>query len=147
MCPDGTKCRQGSPDAPDATSWGAWVQDAQDAQDAKSRLGESGRNTPVSDAGHLFADEAPQSTLLTICQDHEPQDKQASLVLSKEIVFSNLLVQANKAHLHRRRLLLPVASQINNRIVTESLTQEKPLLNHQESILNNLLVLRFLFIR
>jgi len=56
MCPDGTKCRQGSPDAPDATSWGAWVQDAQDAQDAASRLGESGRNTPVSDAGHLFAD-------------------------------------------------------------------------------------------
>jgi len=50
MCPDGTKCRQGSPDAPDATSWGAWV------QDAESRLGESGRNTPVSDAGHLFAD-------------------------------------------------------------------------------------------
>ena len=56
MCPDRTKCRQGSPDAPDATSWGAWVQDAQDAQDAESRLGESGRNTPVSDAGHLFAD-------------------------------------------------------------------------------------------
>jgi len=58
MCPDRTKCRQGSPDAPDVTSWGAWVQDAQDAQDAESRLGESGRNTPVSDAGHLFADGA-----------------------------------------------------------------------------------------
>jgi len=57
MCLDGTKCRQGSPDAPDATSWGAWVQDAQDAQDAESMLGESGRNTPVSDAGYLFADE------------------------------------------------------------------------------------------
>jgi len=62
MCPDGTKCRQGSPDAPDATSWGAWVQDAQDAQDAESRLGESGRNTPVSDAGHLFADEPTNSS-------------------------------------------------------------------------------------
>jgi len=61
MCPDGTKCRQGSPDAPDATSWGAWVQDAQDAQDAESRLGESGRNTPVSGAGHLFADACPTS--------------------------------------------------------------------------------------
>jgi len=69
MCPDGTKCRQGSPDAPDATSWGAWVQDAQDAQDAESRLGESGRNTPVSDAGHLFADEVERP--LTVRLDHE----------------------------------------------------------------------------
>ena len=56
MCPDGTKCRQGSPDAADTTRYGVWVQDAQDAQDAESRLGESGRNTTVSDAGHLFAD-------------------------------------------------------------------------------------------
>jgi len=56
MCPDGTQCRLGSPDAPDATRYGAWVQDAQDAQDAESRLGESGCNTTVSDAGHLFAD-------------------------------------------------------------------------------------------
>jgi len=53
MCPDGTQCRLGSPDAPDATRYGAWVQDAQDAQDAES---ESGRNTMVSDADHLFAD-------------------------------------------------------------------------------------------
>ena len=56
MCADGTKCRQGSPDAQCATSWRAWVQDAQDAQDAESRLGESGRKTRISDAGHLFAD-------------------------------------------------------------------------------------------
>ena len=56
MCPDGTQCRQGSPDAPDATRCGAWVQDAEDAQDAESRIGESGRNTTVSDAGYLFAD-------------------------------------------------------------------------------------------
>jgi len=54
MCPDGTQCRQGSPDAPDATRCGVLVQDA---QDAGSRLGESGRNTTGSDAGHLFADE------------------------------------------------------------------------------------------
>jgi len=59
MCLDGTQCRQGSPDAPDATRYGTWVQDAQDAQDAESRLGESGRNTTVSDAGHLFADVDP----------------------------------------------------------------------------------------
>jgi len=58
MCPDGTQCRQGSPDAPDATRCGVLVQDAQDAQDAGSRLGESGRNTTGSDAGHLFADVA-----------------------------------------------------------------------------------------
>jgi len=60
MCLDGTQCWQGSLDAPDATRYGAWVQgaqDAQDAQDAESRLGESGRNTTVSDAGHLFADD------------------------------------------------------------------------------------------
>jgi len=56
MGPDGTQCRQGPPDAVDTTRYGAWVQDAQDAQDAESRLGESGRNTTVSDAGHLFAD-------------------------------------------------------------------------------------------
>jgi len=53
MCPDGTQCRQGSLDAPDATRCGVQVQDAQDAQDAES---ESGRNTTVSDANHLFAD-------------------------------------------------------------------------------------------
>jgi len=57
MCPNGTQCRQGSPDAPDATRCGAWVQDAQDTQDAESRIGESGRNTTVSDAGYLFADD------------------------------------------------------------------------------------------
>jgi len=57
MCLDGTQCRQGSLDAPDATRYGAWVQDAQGAQDAASRLGESGRKTTISDAGHLFADE------------------------------------------------------------------------------------------
>ena len=56
MCPDGTQCRQGSPDAPDATRGAAWVQNAQDAQDTESRIGESGRNTTVSDAGYLFAD-------------------------------------------------------------------------------------------
>ena len=56
MCPDGTQCRPGSLDAPDATRCGAW---AQDAQDAESRLVESGCNTTVSDAGHLFADEVP----------------------------------------------------------------------------------------
>jgi len=57
MCPDGTQWRQGSPDALDATRYGVWVQDAQDAQDAGSRREESGRNTTVSDAGHLFADD------------------------------------------------------------------------------------------
>ena len=57
MCPEGTQCRQGSPDAPDATRCGVLVQDAQDAQDAGSRLRESGPNTSGSDAGHLFADE------------------------------------------------------------------------------------------
>jgi len=56
MCPDRTQCRQGSLDAPDATRCGVWVQDAQDAQDAGSRQGVSGRNTTLSDAGHLFAD-------------------------------------------------------------------------------------------
>ena len=54
--PDGTQWRQGSPDAPDATRYVVGVQDAQDAQDAGSRRGESGRNTTVSDEGHLFAD-------------------------------------------------------------------------------------------
>jgi len=58
MCLDGTQCRQGSPAAPDTTRYGAWVEDAQDAQDGESRLGELGRNTTVSDAGHLFADES-----------------------------------------------------------------------------------------
>jgi len=53
MCPEGTQCRQGSLDAPDATRCGAWEQDAQDAE---SRLVESGCNTTVSDAGHLFVD-------------------------------------------------------------------------------------------
>jgi len=56
MCPDRTQCRLGSADAPDTTRYGAWVQDAQDVQDAESRLGESGCNTTVSDASHLFAD-------------------------------------------------------------------------------------------
>jgi len=63
MCLDGTQCRQGSPDAPDATRYGPWVQGAQDAQDAESRLGESGRNTTVSDAGYLFADVAYEAEL------------------------------------------------------------------------------------
>ena len=45
------------PDEPDATTYGVWVQDAQNAQNAGSRRGESGRNTTVSDAGHLFADD------------------------------------------------------------------------------------------
>jgi len=56
MCQDGIKCRLGFPDASDATSYSAWAQDAQDAEDAKSRLAESGRNTPLSNAGPLFAD-------------------------------------------------------------------------------------------
>jgi len=56
MCPDGTQCRQGFPDAPDATRCGVLIKDAQDAEDAGSRLGESGCNTTGSDAGHLFAD-------------------------------------------------------------------------------------------
>ena len=56
MCPDGTQWKQGSPDTPDTTRYGIWVQDAQDAPDAGSRRGASGRNTTVSDAGHLFAD-------------------------------------------------------------------------------------------
>ena len=59
MCPDATQCRQGSLDAPDATRCGVWVQDAQDAKDAGSRWGEAGRNTTVSDTGHLFADARP----------------------------------------------------------------------------------------
>ena len=56
MCLDWTQCRQGSSDALEATRYGSWVQEAQDAQDAESRLGESGRNTTISDAGLLFAD-------------------------------------------------------------------------------------------
>ena len=56
MCQNGTQWRQGSPHALDATRYGVWVQDAQDAQDAGSRRGESGRNTTVSEAGHVFAD-------------------------------------------------------------------------------------------
>jgi len=56
MCPDGTQCRQGSQEAPDATRCGVLVQDTQDAQDAGSRLGESGRKSTGSDAGHLFTD-------------------------------------------------------------------------------------------
>ena len=52
----GTQSRLGSPNAPDATRCGAWVQDRQDAQDVESKLGESGCNMSVSDAGHLFAD-------------------------------------------------------------------------------------------
>jgi len=68
MCLDGTQCRQGSPDAPDATRWGAWVQDAQDVQDEESRLGESARNTTVSDPGHLFADELSYTTNIRIMQ-------------------------------------------------------------------------------
>jgi len=35
MCPDGTKYRQGTPDAPDATRRGVWVQDRQEAQDVQ----------------------------------------------------------------------------------------------------------------
>ena len=56
MCPDGTQYSQGTPDALDATRCGAWVQDEQDTQDVESRLGESGCNISVSDAGYLFAD-------------------------------------------------------------------------------------------
>jgi len=56
MCPDETQYRQGTPDAPDATRSGARLQDAQDAQDVECRLGESGCNMSVSDAGHHFAD-------------------------------------------------------------------------------------------
>jgi len=37
MCPDGTQCRQGSPDAPDATRCGVWVLDAQDAGQGPGR--------------------------------------------------------------------------------------------------------------
>jgi len=59
MCPDGTQYGEGCPDAPDATRCGAWVQDAQDEQDSEFTLRESGRNTTVSDAGWLFADEEP----------------------------------------------------------------------------------------
>jgi len=55
MCPDRTQCTQESPEAPDATRYDTWVQDAQEAQDAESRLEESGRNTTVSDTGHLFS--------------------------------------------------------------------------------------------
>ena len=62
MCPDGTQYRQGTPDAPDATRCGTWVLDAQDAQDVESRLGESGCNMSVSDAGHLFADVSSRRT-------------------------------------------------------------------------------------
>ena len=63
MCPDGTQWRQGSPDALDATRYGVWVQDT---QDAGSRREESGRNTTVSDAGHLFADVSdPESQIVT----------------------------------------------------------------------------------
>jgi len=54
MCPEGTQCRQGSLDAPDAIRCDALVQDAQDALGAES---ESGRNTTVADADHLFADD------------------------------------------------------------------------------------------
>jgi len=47
MCPDRTQCKQGFPDAPDAGSM----------------LGEPGRNTNGSDAGHLFADASNASQL------------------------------------------------------------------------------------
>jgi len=62
---DGTQCRQGSPDAPDPTRYGVWVQDIQDKE---SRLGESGRNTTVSDAGHLFADEGINFSIIKVIQ-------------------------------------------------------------------------------
>jgi len=73
MCPDGTQCRQGSPDAPDAIRCGVLVQDAQDAQDAGSRLGESGRNTTGSDAGHLFADDKAIATRLVSGNQTNPK--------------------------------------------------------------------------
>ena len=63
MCPDRTQYRHGSPDASDVTRCGTWAQDAQDKQDKQDKqdaepgLGESGRNTTVSDADYLFADE------------------------------------------------------------------------------------------
>ena len=61
MCPDGTQYRQGTPDAPDATRCGPCVLDPQDTQDVESRLGESGCNISVSDAGYLFADEGNEN--------------------------------------------------------------------------------------
>jgi len=78
MCPDRTQCRQGSPDAPDATRCGAWVQDAQDALDAESRIGESGRNTTVSDAGYLFADRPDAGTSARGASD--PRFRQSAIV-------------------------------------------------------------------
>ena len=46
------------------------------------------------------------------------KDKEVSSVLSEEIVPSYSLVQKHETHLRRRRLLLPIAYLLNNRIVT-----------------------------
>jgi len=46
------------------------------------------------------------------------QDKQASSVLSEEIVHPYALVQKSETSLGRRRQSLPVAYVLNNRIVT-----------------------------
>jgi len=85
ICPDGTQSRQGSPDAPDATRCGVLVQDAQDAQDAGSRLGESGRNTTGSDAGHLFADVALHHKVVL---SHRVSIISHKVMLSRKVVLS-----------------------------------------------------------
>jgi len=64
MCADRTQYRQGSLNTPDATRCGASVQDAQDAQDSAF---ESGRNTTVSDADHLLADDPSTSDNVPSC--------------------------------------------------------------------------------
>jgi len=68
ICSDGTQCRQESAGGPDATRCSAWIQDNEGPQDAESMLRESGRNTTVSDAGHLFGDGVSTISSL-ICKD------------------------------------------------------------------------------
>jgi len=53
------------------------------------------------------------------------KDKQASSVISEEIVPPDPLVQENETCLFRRQLSLPVAYLLHNRIVTESLYKGK----------------------
>jgi len=66
--------------------------------------------------------QARQSTHLTIRRDSSlrriTQDKQASSVLSEEIVPTYALVQKSETRLLRRQLSLAVAYQLHNRIVT-----------------------------
>jgi len=97
MCPDGNQSRQESLGAPDAITYGAWAQDAQDVQDAESRLVESGRNTTISDEGHLFTDRS------RTCQFPESQALrfQAEQILLQEVTPVRRGPQATAGHPQR----------------------------------------------